>query len=151
MKERKFVKNCLANLNPKLAAEWHPTKNGDLTPSDVTANSTKKVWWYYSYDDPNTGKHFDFEWQATVSSRSNGNGCPFFTGKAVWKGYNDLGTVNPGLAAEWHPIKNRDLTPSDVTANSNKKVWWQCPSCRKVWRSSISMRHRGASCKCKDT
>lgn len=33
----------------------------------------KKVWWYLPYDDPKTGKHFDFEWEASISSRSNNN------------------------------------------------------------------------------
>jgi hypothetical protein len=37
--------NCLATLNPVLAKEWHPTKNGDLTPYDVLPGTGKKVWW----------------------------------------------------------------------------------------------------------
>ena len=35
----------LSEKYPKLVKEWHPTKNGDLTPSDVTHGSNKKVWW----------------------------------------------------------------------------------------------------------
>ena len=31
--------NCLKTLNPALAREWHPTKNGSLTPKDVTVSS----------------------------------------------------------------------------------------------------------------
>lgn len=31
----------LGYLNPELAKEWHPTKNGNLTPFDVFANSNK--------------------------------------------------------------------------------------------------------------
>src|SRR3989339_545292 len=37
--------NCLATLNPKVAKEWHPTRNGKLTPYNVTVGSGKKVWW----------------------------------------------------------------------------------------------------------
>ena len=69
--------NNLATTNPKLASEWHPFKNRDLRPEDVTTKSNKKVWWLLPYDDPKTGKHFDFEWEATVSSRSNGARCPY--------------------------------------------------------------------------
>ena len=29
----------------KLAKEWHPTKNGDLKPSNFTYGSDKKFWW----------------------------------------------------------------------------------------------------------
>ena len=35
----------LADRNPELAKEWHPIKNGDLTPAQVTPGSGKKVWW----------------------------------------------------------------------------------------------------------
>ena len=35
----------LKKINPKLAKEWHPTKNGNLTPKDVTPSSGQKVWW----------------------------------------------------------------------------------------------------------
>ena len=37
--------NCLDTLNPALAKEWHPTKNGDLTPKKILPKSGKKVWW----------------------------------------------------------------------------------------------------------
>ena len=36
---------CLVTVNPDLAKEWHPTKNGDLTPENVFSKSGKKVWW----------------------------------------------------------------------------------------------------------
>lgn len=39
------LSNCLATLNQELAKEWHPTKNGDLTPFDITLGSNKDVWW----------------------------------------------------------------------------------------------------------
>ena len=146
--------NDLATINPELAAQWHPTKNGDLKPTQVTANSNKKVWWLYLYDDPNTGKHFEFEWMALVSDRKNGNDCPFLSGKAVWVGFNDLATINPELAAQWHPIKNGDLKPTQVTVDSNKKVWWlhtyDDPNTGKhfefEWESSIRNRNKGNGC-----
>jgi len=64
------LSNCLATLNPELASEWHPTKNGDLTPHNVTPNSQKKVWWKCK-DDP---KH---EWRTFIKNRnSRKDGCP---------------------------------------------------------------------------
>ena len=58
---RKFYKHgCLAEENPDLAKEWHPTKNGSLTPMDVGPSSHKKVWWI----DP-LG-----EWQARIDKRT---------------------------------------------------------------------------------
>ena len=123
-----MVKNSLLETHPEIAKEWHPTKNGKLKPEDVVAGSTRKVWWYRPYDDPETGKHFDFEWKARIFNRTiNRTDCPYLTGKAVWKGYNDLETLYPEIAKEWHPTKNGELKPEDVTAGSQRKVWWYCP------------------------
>lgn len=120
------IKN-LSETNPELAKEWNPTKNGSLTPSDVTAGSNKSVWWLLPYDDPKTGKHFDFEWKASIANRNKSMGCPYLSGRAVWEGFNDLATTHPELVKEWHPTKNGDLTPQKVTTQSNKKVWWLLP------------------------
>lgn len=66
---RKLSKtNCLAKLSPKLAREWHPTKN-KLTPKEVTASSSKDFWWLCA-DCKNS-------WKARPVNRySNGSGCP---------------------------------------------------------------------------
>jgi len=32
----------LQKINPKLAKQWHPVKNGNLTPKDVLPYSQKK-------------------------------------------------------------------------------------------------------------
>ena len=53
----------LAKRFPKLAAEWHPTKNGNLRPEDVSYGSKKKVWWKCHVAD-------DHEWFTTVLSRT---------------------------------------------------------------------------------
>ncbi|MBQ03731.1 hypothetical protein CL673_03350 [Candidatus Bathyarchaeota archaeon] len=58
----------LADRNPELAKEWHPIKNGDLTPAQVTPGSGKKVWWRCSRG---------HEWEAMVKSRTRGTGCPY--------------------------------------------------------------------------
>ena len=146
--------NDLQTVNPELAKQWHPVKNGNLKPSDVMVNSGQKVWWLLPYDDIKTGKHFDFEWQDTVNNRNNGYGCPFISGHAVWPGFNDLQTINPELAKQWHPIKNGHLKPLDVTANSGKKVWWLLPyddietgkHFDFEWQTVINSRHKNNGC-----
>ena len=35
----------LADLFPEVAAIWHPTKNGDVTPADVNPGSNTDRWW----------------------------------------------------------------------------------------------------------
>ena len=135
---RKALKGIsdLATISPEFAAEWHPTKNEDLTPDAMTARSGRKVWWL--------GK-CGHEWQAKVADRSKGGGCPYCSGHKILKGFNDLATVNPELAAEWHPTKNRELTPNMVTSGSRKKVWWKCKHGHE-WQTTVASRNKGASC-----
>ena len=40
-----IIEKNLAITYPDIAKQWHPTKNGDLKPSDVMPSSTKVVWW----------------------------------------------------------------------------------------------------------
>ena len=120
--------NDLQTKYPKVAREWHPTKNGTLGPDKVFYMSGQRVWWYLPYDDPETGKHFDFEWEATIRSRTEGGyGCPYLSGHVVWLGFNDLQTKYPEIAREWHPTRNGILKPANVTAGTNRKVWWYLP------------------------
>ena len=128
--------NDLATLRPDLALQWHPTKNGDLTPQMVTAHSGQKVWWICP---------LGHEWEDTIAHRSDGRGCPICSGKRVLIGYNDLATVNPELASQWHPTKNGDLKPTDVTQHSGKTAWWKCPKGHS-WESTINNRSKGSGC-----
>lgn len=129
--------NSLALLNPKLAKEWHPTLNGNLVPENITAGSNKKVWWLcekgHSYSD-------------SVTHRNANRNCPYCSGRRILKGFNDLATVNSTLAKEWHPTKNNDLKPTDVTQNKGIKVWWLCPVCSNEWQAQIASRSRGHGC-----
>ena len=128
--------NDLATMNPELAQEWHPTKNGKLTPEMVAQKSGKKIWWI--------GK-CGHEWQASVYSRAIGRGCPFCSGKNVLKGFNDLKTLNPELAKEWHPTKNGELSPEMVIGGSTKKVWW-IGKCGHEWQATVASRFSGTGC-----
>lgn len=63
---------CLAARLPELAAQWHPTRNGSLTPNDVMPRSGKKAWWLCANG---------HSWQAIVASRATGVGCELCTGR----------------------------------------------------------------------
>jgi len=131
--------NNLLKVNPKLASEWHPTKNNGLTPENFTSGSGKKVWWQCS-------KSLDHEWETTIASRCNARSCPFCSGNAVTMS-NSLLSINPKLASEWHPTKNKGLKPQDFTSGSGKKVWWQCSkSLDHEWETTITSRSRGTNC-----
>lgn len=127
--------NCLATKKPSLACEWHFTKNGSLTPIDVSLGSGRKVWWQCKKG---------HEWKAFINNRSKGIGCPYCSNKAACED-NCLATKNPELAKEWHPIKNGPLTPRDVLPSSNKKVWWRCKKGHE-WITFVNNRSAGKSC-----
>ena len=59
--------NDLATTNPELLNEWNYKKNGSLKPEDVSAGSSKKIWWICSKG---------HEWQTSAKHRLNGNRCP---------------------------------------------------------------------------
>lgn len=122
--------NDLATLKPELAAQWHPTRNGSLSANMVTSRSGRKVWW-------KCDKGHDFE--ALVSNRLNSSHCPVCYGRQSLEGFNDLATMAPSLASEWHPSKNGKLTPTNVTCGSHKKVWWQCDKGHE-WQASVKDR-----------
>ena len=61
------------------------------------------------------------------------------------KGVNDLETLNPTLAEEWNYEKNGTLTPDQVTAGSNKKVWWKCKFGHE-WEAIVGSRSKGHGC-----
>jgi len=93
-------------LFPEIAKEWHPTKNGALTPYEITHGSTRKVWWKCDVAD-------DHEWQVAPNTRTNNNtGCPYCANQKVTLS-NCLATTHPEVAKQWHPTKNEQLTPND--------------------------------------
>jgi very-short-patch-repair endonuclease/DNA-directed RNA polymerase subunit RPC12/RpoP len=70
-------------------------------------------------------------------------------GHHVFKGINDLCSSNPDLVSEWDFKNNTDnkiRRPWQYTANSHKKVYWICKSCRNSWQASIDSRNRGNGC-----
>lgn len=68
--KRVCIDNCLYTVKPDLAKEWHPTKNGELTPHDIVYVSKKNIWWRCVVDKSH-------EWKSKPSNRVyNGHGCP---------------------------------------------------------------------------
>ena len=133
------VKNSLLRTQPEIAAEWHPSKNGNLRPEDVTAGTHQKAWWQCSKGD-------DHEWEASIVSRARGAGCPCCSGRKATRS-TCLTVTHSEIAKEWHPTKNEALTPADVCAGSGKKVWWLCPKgADHEWAAIIQNRTKGGSC-----
>src|SRR3989339_122960 len=109
-------KNNLKVKDSKLAKEWHPVKNGKLTPDDLQAGSGKSAWWMCKKG---------HEWQSVIRNRNKGARCPYCSKIKASKEYC-LAVQRPDAAKNWNKEKNGKLTPNDVTGGSGKKVWWIC-------------------------
>ncbi len=128
----------LAETMPDLAKEWHPTKNGELSPNDVSAGRFQPVWWLCH--------KCGYEWKASPNNRKKGVGCPCCSGRVPKTGVNDLATLYPELMKEWDFVKNTDLDPSQLLPGSGKKAWWKCSQCGHEWETIIANRTKGHGC-----
>lgn len=138
--------DSFADRFPEAAAEWHPTRNGELTPYKVGRASNRRAWWLCR-----TCGH---EWDAIIQSRGRGGaGCPRCgrrragRANATPKPGGSLAERFPALAAEWHPTRNAPLTPEQVAAKSRRKAWWQCATCGNEWEAGIYSRASGHGCR----
>jgi superfamily II DNA or RNA helicase len=107
----------LGDLYKHLVDEWDYNKNNG-SPYDYAPFSNDKVSWICTVNNGHS-------WLASIAHRAGGTRCPICSGNKV-SNSTSLSQTYPEIVAEWHFIKNVNLLPSDVTAGSNKKVWWHC-------------------------
>ena len=108
------------------SAFWHPTKNGDVKPRDVTRGTNKKYWF--------TCDKCPHNFESGVSG---------ITGKCRWCPYCSINTsklcncdfcykksfASHPKAVFWHPTKNGNIKPRDVTKGASRKYWFTCGEC----------------------
>lgn len=124
--------NSLAALYPSLAKEWHPEKNGALSPKDVRPGTDRTVWWLCEKG------HC---WRAAVchrTHRSKATGCPYCSGRNATR-ENNLAVLCPELMEEWHIARNSPLKPEMFKPGTNRKVWWKCNKGHE-WKASPNKR-----------
>ena len=137
-------KNDLQTTHPSIAAEWNYEKNGSIKPTDIVAGSNKQVWWICSKG---------HEWRAAVCDRKSGKGCPICARekrplerqKTYLTKNGSLSDNYPEIALQWHPTKNGDISPSEITAGSSKLVWWICEKGHE-WEAVVYSRVAGRGC-----
>lgn len=124
----------------QLLAEWNYEKNGAKRPDDFAPQSSATVWWRCAV--------CGYEWEAKISNRSHGRGCPCCANRVVVKGINDLATRYPELAKEWDYERNGGTTPDSIVPGHNKKVWWICPKCGRSYQAPPNRRtSQGSGCR----
>lgn len=139
--------NDLATLFPQLLEEWNYDKNKDISPNNLSINSTVKINWKC--------KECKNEWETVVRYRTIRNaGCPKCSSLKNGKNKHEQslrlnGCLNNKLLLrDWDYSKNNKL-PNEYTKSSNEKVWWKCAKCGYGWQSKICNRtnlKRGCPC-----
>ncbi|MFF1263857.1 zinc-ribbon domain-containing protein [Streptomyces sp. NPDC058321] len=118
---------------PHLVSEWHP--RNDVSPGEVGPGSQRKVWWLCPAG---------HEYQARISNRSRGTGCPVCARAGRLAPAGLLVDV-PELFAQVDP----DTAPADVVellVNSPVRLGWRCSQGHR-WEAKV--RHRaiaGSGC-----
>lgn len=130
--------NDLATTHPEVAIRWDHERNTPLTPNEVWHKSVQKVWWLCP---SNLHSH-----DQMITTAASGKGCRFCAGTDLLRGFNDLATKFPELAAEWDVEANGGVLPSDVMAGSNRKVFWQAACGHEGWKTSVAKRQNGSGC-----
>ena len=132
--------NAMLKVRPELWCEWDFEKN-DVLGYDIwkmTKGTHKKVWWIC--------KRCGSKYDTRIVDKVRTTKCPYCAGHKL-NYTNSLSNLNSQLASEWHPTLNGNLTPFDVTCNSNKKVWW-LGECGHEWEAIVYNRHKvnGTNC-----
>ena len=118
------AKVFFVDRHPDLAAtiDYSISPKGEISKLGVD-DRRHEVWWKCS-----TGKH---SYPRTISSRvantkKKSSPCPYCSNVTLLKGFNDLATTHPEIAAQWDFELNSPLTPTEVFANDTSPVYWLC-------------------------
>lgn len=128
------------------AGNWHPTKNGSMTPRScfLTMNSPK-IW--FTCEDC---KH-DFE-ASLGNVVANSRWCPYCANQKLCLNKECYECLQKSFAShprfkQWHATKNSDADARQLFRNKNKpKYWFTCETCDKNFELSLKSVSFGRWC-----
>lgn len=124
-----------AKFSEMVENDWDYELN-TIDPDTISPHSNKKYWWHCKNG---------HKYQASANNRTSqtGGNCPYCSHQKLII-ENSLAMQNPELAKEWDYDKNV-LTPYDIPAYSNQKVWWKCINGHS-WLARVNNRNNGRGC-----
>lgn len=133
------LEDSLLHLYPNLAKEWHPSKNGKLTPDLFVPGSAEIVWWLC----PQCGN----EWRTSIVNRTKGHGCDVCaTDRRKIAKRDTLLSRRGSLDKEWCLLdwdyEANEHGPEHYTNGSGEVVNWKCHKCGHKWKTPICDRTR---------
>ena len=117
---------------PQLQQEYDYEKNQNV--SDITTQ--KKLWWKCQEG---------HSWQATISNRKRGCGCPYCKNKLATLEWN-LAVCFPDRLNFWDWDKN-NISPYELLPNSDLYVYWKCKQGHS-WEMSVNSATDGKKMSC---
>lgn len=129
-RRRRHVKH-LGITHPALVKEIHPLRNEGVLIEHLSYGSDRRIWWLGICG---------HEWQAAISHRVKGKGgCPTCRKLNIPRA-ESLGFLYPYLISEWSKELNAPLTPFQIKAGSQQRVWWTCSVCDFTWSTRVYSR-----------
>ena len=133
------LEDSLMYLFPDIAKEWHPSKNGKLTPDLFIPGSSETVWWRC----PQCGN----EWQSSIVNRTKGHGCDVCAmPKRLSTRKDHILSKRGSIDKEWCLLdwdyEANEYGPEHYTNGSGEIVNWKCRTCGYKWKASICDRTR---------
>lgn len=121
----------------RLRQEWDEIENG--CSFDVGVKTPEKKFWWRC----NEGHRWETRAISRIKRESR---CPYCIGRKAITGVNDVATLYPDLAKQFHPTRNGELKLDRLKESSGKKVWWICEKGHE-WEAVINTRtKRGYGC-----
>ena len=135
--------NRLSINRPQLAQQWHPTKNGKLTPTEVSIGSSRRVWWVCP-------QNADHVWSSSVVARARDqDGCK-------WCAPAVRSRIDVALACEFEAAFPGEVDPQkqkriDLGHNRPHTVDIFIESLKLIVEFDGSYSHQGKSHEQRDT
>lgn len=124
--------NDFGTLQSELARAWDP--NNSSSPFETVEKSVIPVDWVCERG---------HQYSTTPLARVNGAGCPVCSRKKFVPGINDLASLYPEIAEEWHPTLNG--IEATFALSTVGEYWWQCELGHE-WKEAVgarTLRRRG--------
>lgn len=123
-KDTEFFNEKIKKLNP------------DVDFEKLSSKSPEKIVW-----ECEKGHNWHIRTKSVIVGK---RGCPYCQNKKILAGFNDLATTHPKIAQEWDYEKN-DITPQEISAGTNRKMWWICPQGHSYLKG-VKYRKNGQNC-----
>lgn len=122
---------------------WHPIKNGDVKPRNISPSTNKKYWFYCG----ECGHDFSI----SLNHIQRGVWCGYCTNTIRCNEISCKSCFKNSFASNekskyWHPTKNGNIWPRDVAISSGEEYWFHCEDCGHDFCNNLAKIERGVWC-----